>query len=54
MGVLDDLVYSLRAISAKARSRGVRVKVGYCGSLSWTLVVAMEARMLGLDTIDLC
>ena len=54
VGVLDDLVYSLRAISAKARSRGVRVKVGYCGSLSWTLVVAMEARMLGLDTIDLC
>lgn len=52
--VLEDLVYSLRSISVKARRRGVKLKVGYCGSLSWTLIVAREAEALGLDVVELC
>ncbi len=52
--VLEDLVYSIRAINAKARNLKIKVKVGYCDSLSWTLIVAKEAEMLGLDVVNLC
>ncbi len=54
LDVLRDLVYSLRAISGMARRSGVRLRVGYCSNISWTLIVAKEAEVLGLDTIDIC
>jgi 7-cyano-7-deazaguanine tRNA-ribosyltransferase len=51
---LEDLTYSLRSIVAKARGRGVKLRVGYCSSYSWTLIVAREAEALGLDVVELC
>lgn len=53
-GILDDLVYLLRSLNAKAKTRKVRVVVGYCSSYTWSLGIAREARELGLETVSIC
>lgn len=52
--VLDDLVYMVRALSSKARSVEATLRVEYCDRVSWSLVVAREAEILGLKVTRSC
>ncbi|MEM0492241.1 MAG: tRNA guanosine(15) transglycosylase TgtA [Acidilobaceae archaeon] len=52
--IVDDLVYSLRVLAAKARVKGLNIIVEYCSDVLWQYVVALEARDLGLHITMRC